>query len=146
MNKRTEVLRKQNIFWFLLLEDLFIIFSLKSHEIKTYQTLFYKENLRKFDICAMLNQNYWRKIFFNFKQFDGSVGVSKADQGPPFGKYIRYLLLWWLLGFSKTAILRSIIPLISVSTCNEWNRSNNFFLSVLCLCYLNNFPLAFSRF
>ena len=33
-----------------LLQGLFIIFSLKSYEIKTYQTLFYKENLRRFDI------------------------------------------------------------------------------------------------
>ena len=34
-----------------LLQDLFIIFSLKSYEIKTYQTQFYKENLIRFNIC-----------------------------------------------------------------------------------------------
>ena len=36
----------------ILLQDLFILFSLKSYEIKIYQILFYKENLRGLDIRA----------------------------------------------------------------------------------------------
>ena len=90
---------------------------------KLIKTLFYKENLGRFDIrafdCNAEPKLLKEDLFFNFKQFDGSVNVSKTDQGPAFGSDIRYLLLCCLLGFSKAVILCSITPLTSVSTCNE---------------------------
>ena len=144
LDERMEILRNKNISLFLLHYRIYS-FSLKTHEIDIYQTLFYEVNLRRFGIRAF-DWDAFRFCAFYFIQFDGSVNVSKADHNPAFDKYIGYLLLCCLLRFFKSEILSSIIPLTSICTCNEWNRINNFFLLLLCHYYVNNVLLAFSRF